>query len=101
LKYRRSQRRRYSPVFIREGGSFICLVLGDHVLRLDRRWSIQLSSSEGCSGGKNVLFKKALVDKFFQVPLGATTVDGLVSLPVVKRAVLLCSGESKIVLDWL
>ena len=48
-------------------------------------------------GGKDVLFEKALADKFFQVLLEASTVDDLVPL----RTIFFRSGECRIVLDWL
>ena len=45
-------------------------------------------------GGKNRLFEEALSNKFFQVPLKASTVDGLMSLLVTVRTISSTSGSS-------
>ena len=40
-----------------------CFVLGEHVLWLDRRWSVELSGSGRCFKSKDVLFKETLLDE--------------------------------------
>ena len=82
-----------SPVFIGRIRSLNRLALGDYVLRLGRRWTAQASCIEGNLGGKDVLFEKALVDKFFQIFSEASAVNGLVSLTVVVRTVFFSSGS--------
>ena len=51
--------------------------------------------------GKNIPFEEALTDKFFQVPSKAFTVGGFVSLIVIVRTVIFCSGECRVLFDWL
>ena len=49
----------------------------------------------------NVLFEEALSNKFFQVPLEAFAVDGLVFLAFVEGIILFHSEECGVALDWL
>jgi len=49
-------------------------------------------------GGKDVLFEKALADKFFQVLLEASAVDDLVPLIIMVRTIFFCSGECRVIL---
>ena len=69
------------------------------MLWLDWRWSVELSGSGGHLGGKNILFKEVLIDKFFQVPSEVSAKSSIVSLVAVKGLILICSGEGRIVLD--
>ena len=41
------------------------------------------------------------MNNLFLIPSKTSAVDGFVSLAVVKGAVVLCSGVSRIMLDWL
>ena len=57
--------------------------------------------TRGCLWGKNVLSEEALAGKFFQVPLEASTVGGLVSLTIVVRIIIFCSDKCRVMFDWL
>jgi len=46
-------------------GSLNCLVLGDHVLWLDRRLSARLSGFRGCFGCENIFLEETLADELF------------------------------------
>jgi len=69
------------------------------VLWLHRQWRVELSG--GRSWGKNVIFKEALAEKFFQVPSEDSAVSSLISLAIIEGTIFLCSGEDRILLDWL
>ena len=58
-------------------------VLGDQVLWLDRRWSIELFRSGGYFGSEDILFKDNLLDELFQVFSEGLIIDGLLSLAVM------------------
>jgi len=61
-------------------------VLSDRVL-LSRRRGVRLSRN--CLGGKDVFLEKALLDELFQISSEGPTMDSLVTLAIVERAVLL------------
>ena len=68
---------------MKDARSLNCFVLGDHILRLGRRRSARLSRSGGRFGGKDIFFKKALVDELFQVFLEAPVLDGFVPFTIM------------------
>ena len=74
------------------------LGLSGCVLRLFRRQSAWLFCTSGCSECKHILFKEALVDKFFQVLPQTSAVDDLVSFAFMKETILFHS-ECRVVLD--
>jgi len=52
-----------------------------------------VSCTGGCLRGEEILFEEVLANKFFQIPLEALAVNGLVSFTVVIITVLFYSGE--------
>ena len=52
-----------------------------------------MSCTGGCLRGEEILFEEVLANKFFQIPLEALAVNGLVSFTVVIITVLFYSGE--------
>ena len=69
------------------------------MLGLERRWSAWLSRSRDYFGCEDILLEEALSDEFFQVPLEARAMDGLVPLDRHGRVVLFCSGMRGVILD--
>ena len=70
------------------------------MLWLGRRRSTRLPCIVGCFRGKDVLFEKALADKFFQVLLDVSAEDGLVPFKIMVKIIFFCSGECGVILDW-
>ena len=73
-------------------------VVSNHVLRSTRRQGLLLSFcfKEGC-GCENVLSKIALLVKIFKVLAEESALRSPVSFFVMKGAIFLCSGTSRIV----
>ena len=74
-------------------------VLSDCVLWLGRRQNTRLSRFDSCFRSQDVFFEEAQADDLFQIFPGASTVDSLVPLTIVVRAVFFYSEEFGIVLD--
>jgi len=58
-----------------------------------------LSGSGGYFGSKYVLFEKILLDELFQILPEGPSVNDLVSITVMVRAIFLCSKKCGIVPD--
>ena len=71
--------------------------MGDYILRLGKRRSAQLSYIRDCPMGKDILFEVA--DKFFQIFLKASAMDGLMPLNIMVRTLFFHSRECGVVLN--